>query len=204
MFEFLRKDALILAEGEVIKEPKKVDQFVSDFSSKNGSNYTFDRKFSIDVNANLSYEIGELKADESSFSVMYLKNMPNAKIELLVIYESQETESPISDIDQRRAEWMELCNAKKVGELVKNLYTSDAYYYNRGRLLSGTKAISSEYGYMNSPSYTLKLSPKHIEVISSDIVFEIGRCSGSYPLPYMLLWQKQNDGTWQILMDSNY
>ena len=99
---------------------------------------------------------------------------------------------------------MELCNAHRASELVSTVYTPDAYYYNCGRILQGAEAISNEYSYMNSPQYSLKLTPKHVVFVTSNIAYEIGRCSGSYPLPYMLLWKKKSDGNWQILMDSNY
>ena len=114
-----------------------------------------------------------------------------------------DTESQYPEIDQSRMEWMELCNAHRAEELVKQKYTMDAYYYNRGRLLQGTKSITQEYSYMNRESYSLKLAPRHVLFVTPDIVFEIGQCSGSYSNPYMLLWEKQADGNWQVLMDSN-
>ena len=57
---------------------------------------------------------------------------------------------------------------------------------------------------MDSPSYKLQLNPEHIEVVSEDIIYEIGICNGSYPLPYVLVWNKQPDGEWKIYFDSNY
>ena len=41
------------------------------------------------------------------------------------------------EIDQPRNNWVNYCAAKNAYELVKNVYTADAYYYNRGRLLQG-------------------------------------------------------------------
>lgn len=114
-----------------------------------------------------------------------------------------DTENQSFEIDQSRKEWTELCNSHRADELVKRLYHSDAYYYNRGRLLQGTKSITTEYNYMNNPGYSLKLTPKHVAFVTSDIVFEIGLCSGSYNKPYMLLWEKHTDGNWRVLMDSN-
>ena len=99
---------------------------------------------------------------------------------------------------------MSYCNSHEVEKLVKELYVPNAYYYNRGRLLKGTKALVAEYSYMNSPNYSLQLTPKHIVSVNSEIVYEIGQCSGSYPLPYMLVWKRLENGNWQILMDSNY
>ena len=196
----LRKDAIILSDDGLIKDQDEVNDFVAGFSD-----YSYKKDFSIAVNAALYYEIGEISIKKNTWSVMYLKRKDDgSKIEFLVIYKGKKNKDQRADIDQARKEWMKLCNAHEAGKLVKQLYTSDAYYYNRGRLLQGTEAISKEYSYMNSPNYSLTLTPRHVVFVTPDIAFEIGRCSGSYPLPYMLLWQKQDDGSWQVLMDSNY
>lgn len=151
----------------------------------------------------LIYEIGEIDGEGGVFSIMYVKQASSGSIELVVLYEAAQTAGQ-KGIDEAREQWMALCNSHNANELVKRLYTANAYYYNRGRLLEGTKAISAEYQYMNNPSYSLKLTPLHVEQVTPGIAFEIGQCSGSYPLPYMLLWEKQDNGKWQVLMDSNY
>jgi ketosteroid isomerase-like protein len=120
-----------------------------------------------------------------------------------VIYEQKDVPDQPSELDESRTEWMRLCNAHQVDQLVSRLYASNAFYYNRGRLLQGTKAITKEYSYMSNPNYSLKLTPKHVAFVTPDIAYEIGQCSGSYPNPYMLLWEKEEDGRWVILMDSN-
>ena len=196
----LRTDALIISDDGLLKEQVEVNNFVADFSD-----YSYKKDFNITVNSVLDYEIGEISVEKNSWSVMFLKRKDDgSKIELLVIYKKKKTKDHLSAIDQARKEWMKLCNAHNAGKLVKQLYTSDAYYYSRGGLIQGTESITTEYDYMNNPSYSLKLTPKHLIFVSSDIAFEIGQCSGSYPLPYMLLWQKQSEGNWQVLMDSNY
>lgn len=207
-FSYLQKDALIISESGLVRGNKDVQSFVSKFNQSNGSSLSYQSNYSVQVNALLDYEIGEIEASGQTFSVMFIKRKDDEsgpKIEFLVIYKmgdpGGETESIIN---QRRKEWVELCNAHNAGKLVKELYTKDAYYYNRGRLLQGTDAISKEYSYMNSSGYSLNLTPKHSVFVTDDITYEIGRCSGSYPLPYMLLWKRLEDGTWKVLMDSNY
>ena len=205
-FNQLTADALILSEDGLIRGTKKINAFVAEFVKSNRNTKAYKKQFSIPVNAQLAYEIGEIQAIENVFSVMFLRRKgtkAGSSIELLVIYKKVDAEDPLAAINRSRTQWMELCNAHKAAELVKELYTSNAFYYNRGRLLQGTKTISAEYGYMNSPAYSLKLTPKHVAGITPTIAFEIGRCSGSYPNPYMLLWEKQADGKWQVLMDSN-
>ena len=103
--------------------------------------------FSIKVSSVLDYKIGEIQTNSSTFSVMFLRRKDNesgSKIELLAQYRKMDTENQSLEIDQSREEWMELCNAHQSEELVKQKYTTDAYYYNRGRLLQGTKSIAQE------------------------------------------------------------
>ena len=206
LFDYLRNDAIIISSKGLLKGDKSTGKYVSSFIKQNGEG-TYTKNFGISVNKILDYEIGEIKTNSTNFPVMFLKRKDNSagpEVELLVIYEDENPSNEVSILDEKREEWMKLCNDHKADELVKQLYTVDAYYYNRGRLLQGTSSISSEYSYMNSPGYTLTLTPKHLAFVSPSIAYEIGQCSGSYPLPYMLLWEKQDNGNWQIMMDSNY
>ena len=68
-------------------------------------------------------------------------------------------------LKKARKKWVKLCNKHKARNLVEELYTKDAIYYNRGRVLRGHDLISQEYSYMNNPSYSLQLNPKHIEMV---------------------------------------
>ncbi len=206
LFNQLRSDVLILTESGLLTEKKDTKRFVNEFLADNQEN-SYKKEFSIAVNSSLSYEMGEIKSNDNVYPVMFIKkeNNTSAKvIEFLVIYEGNSPKDVSSVLKSSRAKWMELCNTHKATELVKQLYTPEAYYYNRGRVIQGTKAISQEYSYMNDPNYSLKLTPKHLVFVSPNVAYEIGRCSGSYPLPYMLLWEKQSDGNWQVKMDSNY
>lgn len=202
LFGLLNSNSNILTKDGLIKGETKKNQFVSSFTETN-----YNEEFSIKVNASLEYEIGEIQSNLGTFAVMFLKikdNDANENIEFLTIFKKSKIDLNSSVIDNYRLEWMSYCNSHEVEKLVKELYVPDAYYYNRGRLLKGTKALVAEYSYMNSPNYSLKLTPKQVTFVNGNIAYEIGRCSGSYPLPYMLVWQKQTDNSWKILLDSNY
>ncbi|OEK00842.1 hypothetical protein BFP97_04655 [Roseivirga sp. 4D4] len=206
LFEQITNDALILTKSGLLTEKKDIRQFVQEFLANNQYN-SYKHEFSVEVNSSLSYEIGQIQSNNGSYAVMFIRgenNSPSQNIEFLVIYQRDSPMDVSSILESRRTKWMELCNSHKATELVKQLYTPEAYYYNRGRVIKGTEAISQEYSYMNASNYSLKLTPKHIAFVSPTIAYEIGRCSGSYPLPYMLLWEKQSDGNWQVKMDSNY
>ncbi|MEL6972666.1 MAG: hypothetical protein AAFO02_21050 [Bacteroidota bacterium] len=108
-----------------------------------------------------------------------------------------------SDLTSFRKLWIERCNAHNAYELVAQSYTPNALYYNHKPLVIGTEAIAEEYSYMNRPEYSLLLTPLAVEMVSTDLAFEIGQCAGSYSGKYVLVWQKNAEEVWQVLFDSN-
>ena len=107
------------------------------------------------------------------------------------------------EIDQKRNLWITLCNENSAENLVKQLYTNNAIYYNHKPLVKGEKELIKEYAYMNNPDYNLSLQRLKLEVVNANYVFEIGQCGGSYNGKYILVWKKQVNGNWEIEMDSN-
>lgn len=193
----------VLLENQLVKGETVVSKIHATF----GDVYDYSKDYRIIVNKALYYEMGEIKTDTQTYSVMFIQSKKannSSQIEFLIVYKNENTKLESSELNAFRKNWMELCNTHQVEKLVTELYSPEAYYYNRGRLLKGNQAITKEYGYMKSPNYNLKLSPKHITMVNNTIAFELGRCSGSYPLPYLLVWQKQDDGVWKIALDSNY
>ena len=106
-------------------------------------------------------------------------------------------------IKKQRAEWIRLCNAHDANTLIETLYTENTMYYNKGRLLTGRVDLVTEYEYMNNPQYNLTLNPILIEPVSETVVYEMGQCKGSYNGKYLLVWQKNSNGVWKVLFDSN-
>ena len=204
-FKRLGDKSLILHAEGMSRGSEQINSYISNFYEAEGDVKVYKKEFDIAVSPILSYEIGMIQTQNSTYSVMFLKrkDRPNKDIEFLVIHKQSETKNSPSTIDDARNLWMKLCNQHKAAELVKRVYTEDAYHYNRGRLLQGTKDITQEYGYMNNERYSLQLTPKKVTLVDPDTAYEIGQCSGSYNKPYMLLWKRQEDGSWQVLMDSN-
>lgn len=155
---------------------------------------------------NLIYKIGSIKTiDESEYFHLLIEEVGNSTSQrkLEFISEKGSTDIDLSIIDQRRVEWIEYCNSHDAEGLVENLYTENAVYYNHRPVITGREALTQTYQYMNSPRYSLNLTPLHVEVVNESIIFEIGQCDGSYNGKYILVWQKDEDGSWSILMDSN-
>lgn len=154
----------------------------------------------------IDYEIVEMEAAGGKLlkQLIIWRKTDNLLLrELEATFLAERQISPDPAIDEARNKWMELCNKHLPAELVAQVYTPDAIYYNHKPVVTGTTAISREYGYMASPQYNLKLTPLHLEMLSPDMAFELGQCSGSYGGKYVLIWVKNGEGSWQVALDSN-
>lgn len=117
---------------------------------------------------------------------------------------SQEAEKvDTNDIAATRKLWIQLCNANKAEDLVRQLYSANTIYFNHKPIVKGVEDLIKEYDYMNNDNYTLHLQPLKLAVVNADFAYEIGQCSGSYKGKYILVWKKQADGNWKIHIDSN-
>lgn len=200
-------DIIGVSKNGIIKGKDAMTAYLKKLLDGEGALLNFKEHFKVSVNQNLDYAIGSFQTEQGSnftYLAISIKTDDQEKKILEVLYEVSNAEKIPEEINKAREKWMTLCNQHNAKKLVEALYTDNAIYYNRGRLLRGHDQLSQEYSYMNSPSYKLQLTPKHVEMVSEDTAFEIGRCSGSYPLPYMLVWKKQADGNWKIYLDSNY
>ncbi|PQB04186.1 hypothetical protein BST85_04165 [Aureitalea marina] len=153
-----------------------------------------------------AYEIGGFRTNYGQlfgqFVIWELNSNPKRRLfEFTVPAEIIEIDK--TELDQRRKEWMQYCNAHRVDQLVNELYTKDALYYNHRPLIKGREAILREYSYMNNPSYQLELNPLIVQPLREDLVIEIGQCAGGYNGKYILIWERNKDGLWQIALDSN-
>ena len=148
------------------------------------------------------YAIGGFTANGKTFQHIIITKGEEQSRELEFISEKGDTELPKAISDQRD-KWMALCNAHDAGQLVRELYVNPPLYYNHRPMITAQDELIKTYGYMNRPQYNLQLTPIHVEAVNDHIVFEIGQCSGSYPGKYLLVWKKETDGQWRILLDSN-
>lgn len=154
-----------------------------------------------------TYEIGSfINGDGQSYRHLLIWKKEGAKLkrELEFIALARPLATDIEDeIEARRKEWMQFCNAHQAEKLANEVYSPEALYYNHKPLIRGRAALSKEYAYMNNPDYQLSLSPLHLETVSPDLALEMGQCAGSYGGKYILVWQKDEAGKWYVSFDSN-
>lgn len=198
-----------ISENGMIQGVNAMRAYLMEFYRGEGAKSVSEEPFRTAVHEKMDFEIGTFQTEtKNHFATMsiWLKDKGLEQRILEVVYKMSEKNetNALAEINQARQKWVKLCNAHNAGNLVSELYTEDAIYYNRGRILIGREKLSTEYSYMNNPSYSLDLTPSHLQQVTDDMVFELGKCSGSYNLPYLLIWKKEADGNWRIYFDSNY
>ncbi len=196
-----------VSKNGLIQGRDAIKAYLLRLKSSEGTFESYKTHYKIGVNQLLEYEIGSYQTEKGGKNaqlIIWLEEKDSRKKIFEISYKMSGNSEVPPELDKVRKKWVRLCNSHNSGKLVEELYTIDAIYYNRGRVLRGQEQLSREYGYMNNPSYKLFLQPKHIEMVSDDIIYEIGVCSGSYNLPYILVWKKQQEGDWKIYLDSNY
>lgn len=196
-----------VAKNGMIKGKESLSTYLLDLQKEYGTPQNFESHIVVPVNKSLDYELGSLHFGENnSFAQMIIWNQKDDHRQKIfeVMYKEDGTKDIPAGINQAREKWIQLCNTHNAQNLVNELYTEDAIYFNRGRIIIGQSDLAQEYSYMNSPQYRLHLDPLHIQVIDDATVFEVGRCSGSYPLPYLIVWKKQANNNWKVYLDSNY
>jgi len=155
---------------------------------------------------NFNYEIGSFQGNnQQEYAFVLVSQMIGKqylrKLEMIVPLEGETPRSSV--LKAFREKWIQLCNQHDAEALVNQVYTPNTLYYNHKPMVIGREAVTKEYAYMNNEAYQLHLEPISILPIQTGLIFEIGQCSGSYNDKYILVWQLQEDGNWQVLMDSN-
>lgn len=155
------------------------------------------------ANDDFMYEIGAFKTTQNeTYKHLLIRDRKSNKRLLELIAASNTVSDPLTAIDQRRDEWVRLCNLHRVDSLINQLYMPDAIYYNHQPVIIGREKIAETYSYMRRDTYNLKLTPLVVEPVHERLVFEIGQCSGSYNGKYVIVWKATAEG-WQIFLDSN-
>ena len=155
------------------------------------------------IGSNNLYEVGSFSDQgKTDFQFFIIRDSSDHRLLEMIVPDSDYKDAG-KEITARRNEWMKLCNAHQVEALVNDLYTENALYYNFKPMITGRSQLAATYSYMNRPQYSLELNPICVEQVSDNLVFEIGQCSGSYGGQYVLVWLKEKDGQWRILLDAN-
>ncbi|MEM6892415.1 MAG: hypothetical protein AAF554_01915 [Bacteroidota bacterium] len=105
-------------------------------------------------------------------------------------------------VNQGRELWEKHSNTHRPDLIVKEVFSKNGKYFNRGILYKGLE-ISNAYSYMNDESYNIKLESLYLSQINCDIIYDIGTFEVGGKGLYTLIWQKETDD-WKLLLDFNF
>ncbi|MEO1417747.1 MAG: hypothetical protein AAFW00_20860 [Bacteroidota bacterium] len=203
-------DYAVTADGMLLGDPKDVAAYEKGVRSILHISSDTSQKFIIKAPYGVEYEIFTKKVTEDReiaelHIYQYKDSTDQVKTSSMqFIAEIQTTVFDIMGIEAARKKWMELCNAHDPAQLISQVYTKDAFYFNHKPPIQGTQAITAEYQYMARPNYQLTLMPHYVMPVQEDLAYEIGQCAGSYGGKYAIVWKKVDTGEWKVLLDSNY
>lgn len=151
------------------------------------------------------YETGRFYSGGKIFGYVQVLTISGQekKVELEFYAEFAEASPALVEVDRRREEWIQLCNAHNAAVLINELYADNTMYYNHKPMVIGRPGLIQDYQYMNRESYSLHLSPLKTDQITDQLVLEIGQCSGSYNGKYIIVWKRNAQGKWEVFLDSN-
>lgn len=192
----------VRANGEVFKIADAIENY---YSKKEVGIKTIKTLYKTKANYLYDYEIGTftLENGDAYKHVVIWNKAKYQKREFEFISKAEEAIPLDSQIEIQRQQWIELCNAHNSEALVNALYTPNTVYYNHKPVVIGLTDLAREYSYMNNQKYALNLTPLHLEMVTSNLAYEIGQCNGSYNGKYIIIWQKDTEGKWKVLVDSN-
>lgn len=152
------------------------------------------------------YEMGHfnlINGEKYGYVRVWIVSPGGRQVELEFSALQSDFSSALVEIDKRRQEWIQLCNAHNAAALINELYAENTMYYNHKPLVVGRPGLIQDYQYMNRESYSLNLTPLKTEQVNDRIILEIGQCNGSYNGKYIIVWKKSDLGKWEVFLDSN-
>ncbi len=114
------------------------------------------------------------------------------------------TKLPEMEIAEARQLWEKLSNSHDHKALIQEVYTSDAIYFNRGKIDEGTEAITKRYAYMANPNWQITLTPIQLLAVQEGLIYEVGKYKSNGLGHYVIIWTKTADNKWKARFDFNF
>ncbi|MTI88965.1 MAG: nuclear transport factor 2 family protein [Balneolaceae bacterium] len=158
---------------------------------------------------------GMLNVENDSYMLLsgwwFTENGWKKEVDVILLMDSDKEVSSTQDsllkIERRR--WVRLANQHKPEAHMDTSYTPDAVYQGSGKTSAGRDEIARRYAYMGNPNYQVDLEKQQLWYVSEDKVLETGRYytgaerKGTGGI-YVIIWEWQDEGNWQIAFDFNF
>jgi len=201
--DYLAQSVKILPDGSFIEGPEAIKAYNLENPLSIDS---LKKNYSVKANDRFIYEISSFESADIPYkqiTIIEPNNENRRAFEFIAQAEASSSQKIKEQIQLRRDEWIERCNKHDARDLVTQMYLIDAIYFSHKPVIANRDSLIKEYDYMNNPKYSLHLDPLHVETVTSDLAFEIGRCSGSYNGKYIIVWKKDERAGWGVMIDSN-
>lgn len=111
--------------------------------------------------------------------------------------------SDIGGVEVARNKWMKLANEHNPENLVNNSYTYNAIYFSNGKLTM-VDQLAKRYKYMSNQDWKIELEAYDVMVVQEGLILEIGEYRAKSKGLYLIIWQKQENKKWKVLLDFNF
>jgi ketosteroid isomerase-like protein len=206
--EMYLDQAGLFSENELYISPKQREDILKEVKNQFGQFDGYAEAFQTKGNQGHLMTLGYLRSGEKVYPTIIAWRMVNGEykkeFESIAELPSSEFDFPLEKLDLKRREWEKHSNNHDPESLIKKVYTPQSYYFNQGRKDKGREQIIKRYNYMTQPGWKIRLEKAGLIPVSSLQVWEIGKYYSNGVGQYLLIWEKQPDGSWQIALDFNF
>ncbi len=203
------KDGALFTENSMTSGNENVSNFLLNKNKLNIKSFKTEKIILHDLNNIL--ELGFLETDD--FDKIYYLTAWN-KIngfwlrELDVLYPKNNVIQNTNKINLARLNWVEMLKAHDIIDLVDCLYLKNSIYFYNGKINHGRENVVKAFieSGMAEENFNMNLHPIDVLLIQEKVAFE----SGEYLINnqtkghYLLVWNKDEDDSWKIVLDFNF
>ena len=191
-------DELFTGTNQVSKKVLELKKGVGEIES-----YTVEKTYQIRRRQKFALGTYHTKSGAILNSIIGWRYIGKWTKEFEVIYQHSKCSKKGKDlVNKARKNWEMYSNMHKPELIVKNVFSKNGKYFNRGKLYKDTE-IANAYSYMKNDSYKIKLESLKSLQVNCDILFDIGTFEVGGKGLYTLIWKKESDG-WKLLLDFNF
>lgn len=206
--EMYLDQAGLYSEGGLFTNQKKKAEILKRIKNEFGPFEGYAQVFQTKGNQGHLMTLGYLRGGEKVYATIIawrkVKGEYKKEFESIAYLTSSDIVLPSEELDLMRREWEKHSNNHDPKTLIEKVYSPQSHYFNQGRIDQGREIIIKRYNYMTMDSWTIRLEKAGLIPVSDNQVWEIGKYYSTGEGQYLLIWEKQSDGEWQIALDFNF